>query len=73
MAAQTRRYAVYKSNDRTGDMQKMYVTKSTTPKKAWENFLKEQSYKYRSLKGKWTVIPEETLIKYRFYFDGKFK
>lgn len=57
-------YEVYKVNQRTGDKKRLGDVVASNNKIAWKKFKQENGFKYRSLKGKFLIIPQRIRAKY---------
>ncbi len=56
-------YKVYKVNMKTGDMKRLSDALGTNMKQAFKNWQSENGWKYRSLKGRYFVVPLKTSSK----------
>ena len=57
-------YEVYKMDKRTGNKKRLGDVVASSNKIAWKKFKEENGWKYRSLKGKFLIIPHRIRAKY---------
>ena len=60
-------YEVYRVDKRTGDKKRLGDVVASNNKIAWKKFQMESGWKYRSLKGKFLIIPQRIRAKYTVF------